>query len=105
MPLPTQMCISASDALTGYWFIIIPALVAAVFGFSRWRRTERGKEIWDRFTLRLPNQALPLVIEHPKYEAQKVEVAPGETSRIIHLVRVAVTRRRDSPASVQRSFQ
>jgi type IV pilus assembly protein PilC len=54
MPLPTQICISASHALTGYWFIIIPGLVAAVFGFSRWRRTERGKEMWDRFTLRLP---------------------------------------------------
>lgn len=54
MPLPTQICISASEALTGYWFIILPALVAAIFGFSRWRRTERGKEVWDRFTLRLP---------------------------------------------------
>jgi type IV pilus assembly protein PilC len=54
MPLPTQICINASHAMTSYWFIIIPALVGSFFAFSRWKRTERGKETWDRFTLRLP---------------------------------------------------
>jgi type IV pilus assembly protein PilC len=54
LPPPTQLCVSASDALTGYWFLIVPGLVISVFAFFRWKKTERGKETWDRFTLRIP---------------------------------------------------
>jgi type IV pilus assembly protein PilC len=56
LPLPTQICVTASDALTGYWFILIPGLVASFIAFFRWKRTEKGKEMWDRFVLRLPAQ-------------------------------------------------
>ena len=51
---PTQLCVSASDALTGYWFVLLPALVARSSLFFSWKRTESGKEMWDRFILRLP---------------------------------------------------
>jgi type IV pilus assembly protein PilC len=54
LPLPTQLCVSASEAITGYWFIIFPAVVGAAIGFFKWKRTERGKEIWDRLLLRIP---------------------------------------------------
>jgi type IV pilus assembly protein PilC len=54
LPLPTQVCVTASDAITGYWFVIIPVLALSFFGFFRWKKTERGKEIWDRILLRLP---------------------------------------------------
>jgi type IV pilus assembly protein PilC len=54
LPLPTQLCVSASDALTGYWYIILPVTIAAVVGFFKWKRTRRGKETWDRLLLRLP---------------------------------------------------
>ena len=56
LPLPTQICVTASEAMTGFWFILIPGLIAAFVGFFRWKRTEKGKEIWDRFVLRLPAQ-------------------------------------------------
>jgi type IV pilus assembly protein PilC len=54
LPLPTQICVSASNAITGYWFIIIPALVGLTVGFFQFKKTDRGKEMWDRFKLRLP---------------------------------------------------
>ena len=54
LPAPTQLCVSVSNALTGYWFVIIPALVIGFFAFFRWKKTERGKMIWDRITLRIP---------------------------------------------------
>jgi len=54
LPLPTQVCVTASDAITGYWFIIIPAVVASFVAFFRWKRTPTGKEVWDRFLLRIP---------------------------------------------------
>jgi type IV pilus assembly protein PilC len=54
LPAPTQLCVDASNVLTNYWFILLPGLVIGFFAFFRWKKTERGKEIWDRFTLRLP---------------------------------------------------
>jgi type IV pilus assembly protein PilC len=54
LPPPTQLCVSVSNALTGYWFVIIPVLAISVFAFFRWKKTERGKDVWDRFTLRIP---------------------------------------------------
>jgi type IV pilus assembly protein PilC len=54
LPLPTQVCVSASNAITHYWFILIPGLVLALWGFFKWKKTERGKASWDRFTLKLP---------------------------------------------------
>jgi type IV pilus assembly protein PilC len=56
LPLPTQICVSASDAITGYWFILIPALVGLTVGFFQWKKSDRGKEMWDRFKLRIPFQ-------------------------------------------------
>lgn len=56
LPLPTQICVTASNALTGYWYILFPLTIAAFVGFFRWKRTESGKAIWDRFILKLPMQ-------------------------------------------------
>jgi type IV pilus assembly protein PilC len=54
LPIPTQICVDASNVLTGYWYIMIPTLVAIVYGFVKWKKTDRGHELWDRFKLRLP---------------------------------------------------
>ncbi len=56
LPLPTQLCVSVSDAITGYWFILIPMLVGLTVGFFQWKKTDRGKEMWDRFKLKIPFQ-------------------------------------------------
>jgi type IV pilus assembly protein PilC len=56
LPLPTQLCVTASDAITGYWFIIIPAVAGLAFGFIQWKKTDRGKAVWDRIKLRIPFQ-------------------------------------------------
>jgi len=54
LPLPTQMCVAASDLITGFWFILFPGVIAAFVLFFKWKRTEGGKDVWDRFILRLP---------------------------------------------------
>ncbi|HKZ15108.1 MAG TPA: type II secretion system F family protein [Solirubrobacterales bacterium] len=54
LPAPTQFCVSLSDALTGYWFVIIPGLALLLFLFFKWKKTEAGHRAWDRFTLKLP---------------------------------------------------
>jgi type IV pilus assembly protein PilC len=54
LPAPTQFCVDLSKALTGYWFVIIPGVVLTYFVFFKWKKTERGHAIWDRFILKLP---------------------------------------------------
>ena len=54
LPLPTQICVNASEAITGYWFVIVPAIALFVVAFVKLKKTERGHELWDRFKLRIP---------------------------------------------------
>jgi type IV pilus assembly protein PilC len=54
LPAPTQLCVTVSNALTGYWFVIIPAVVVSFFVFFRWKKTEKGRDVWERAILRTP---------------------------------------------------
>ena len=54
LPKLTQYVLYASNALRGYWFIIFPVVGAIICGFFRWKKTETGRQAWDRFKLRLP---------------------------------------------------
>jgi type IV pilus assembly protein PilC len=54
LPAPTQLCVSLSNLLTGYWFLLLPGLILSFWLFFKWKKTERGKEHWDRLILRLP---------------------------------------------------
>ncbi len=54
LPVMTQITVGVSDAITGYWFIIFPALAGIAFAFFQWKQTERGRYQWDAFKLRLP---------------------------------------------------
>jgi type IV pilus assembly protein PilC len=54
LPMMTRITVGASDLITGYWYVwvfVIPALVVAFF---RFKRTDQGREVWDRFKLRIP---------------------------------------------------
>jgi type IV pilus assembly protein PilC len=54
LPAPTQLCVDVSNALTGYWYLIIPGLVLAFVAFFKWKKTDRGHELWDRLKLKIP---------------------------------------------------
>src|SRR5829696_1447584 len=54
LPKPTQIVMAASNALRAWWFIIFPVIIAAIFGLRRWKRTERGRQLWDQFKLKIP---------------------------------------------------
>jgi type IV pilus assembly protein PilC len=54
LPLPTKICVGTSELITGYWFVLIPLLAISIYAFLQWKRTERGRELWTRFTLRIP---------------------------------------------------
>ena len=54
LPAPTQLCVSLSNLLTGYWYLLIPGVALLFFAFFRWKKTTRGHETWDRLKLRIP---------------------------------------------------
>jgi type IV pilus assembly protein PilC len=54
LPTLTQIMISISDFLKGYWFVWVPGTIAAIIGFFQWKKTEAGRTQWDRVKLRLP---------------------------------------------------
>ncbi len=54
LPLMTQITVAASDFLTHKWYLLVPAIGAAIYGFLRWKKTDRGRHQWDRFKLRIP---------------------------------------------------
>ena len=54
LPTLTQLMVDISNFLKGYWFIWVPATVAAIIAFFQWKKTETGKSQWDKVKLRLP---------------------------------------------------
>jgi type IV pilus assembly protein PilC len=56
LPSLTQYVMHASNGLRSYWYIIFPVVGAGVWGFLRWKRTETGRQAWDRFKLKIPMQ-------------------------------------------------
>ncbi|MBA2546446.1 MAG: type II secretion system F family protein [Solirubrobacterales bacterium] len=54
LPFMTKITVGISAAITGWWFIWLPAMIAGVFFFARWKKTEAGRYQWDKFKLRIP---------------------------------------------------
>jgi general secretion pathway protein F len=54
LPWNTRVLIATSGFVSRYWWAILLALVAAGYGFVRWRRTPAGRAAWDRRVLTLP---------------------------------------------------
>src|SRR5213075_3516346 len=54
LPTLTQYVVGASDQLRHHWFIIFPAMFLGVWGIRRLKRTEAGRQLWDRTKLKIP---------------------------------------------------
>jgi type IV pilus assembly protein PilC len=54
LPFMTQITVGVSDFVTGKWFVLLPIVALSVYGFLRWKKTERGRLQWDKIKLRLP---------------------------------------------------
>jgi type IV pilus assembly protein PilC len=54
LPTLTQYVVYGSNFLRNYWFIVLPTLIGSPFAFKKWKTTESGRKIWDRFKLRVP---------------------------------------------------
>lgn len=54
LPAITQFVMGISNIVTGYWYLLIIGTIGAGIGFAKWKKTARGRAIWQRFLLRIP---------------------------------------------------
>ncbi len=54
LPAPTQVVINISHSFMSRWYLYVGTVIALFVTVTMSRRTERGKEFWDRVLLRLP---------------------------------------------------
>ena len=54
LPFMTQITVGISDFITGYWYIWIPGLIASIFGFIQWKKSDGGRRQWDKIKLKIP---------------------------------------------------
>ncbi len=54
LPIQTRLLIFTADIVKGYWWLLIILFGTSVYLFLRWKRSEKGRAIWDRFVLSAP---------------------------------------------------
>jgi type IV pilus assembly protein PilC len=63
LPMLTQWVVNASDLLRARWYVIFPLLIGAVLAVRRYKRTESGRQLWDRIKLRIPMRIGDVVVK------------------------------------------
>lgn len=54
LPWYTQLLMFVSSVIAGYWWLILLTLGGGYYGFSRWKKSEKGHMQWDTFCLTVP---------------------------------------------------
>ena len=54
LPPITKFTVALSHFVTDRWYIGLALMAGGIYGFRKWKNSERGREQWDRFKLRIP---------------------------------------------------
>src|SRR5215210_1085947 len=54
LPAITKFTVVLSHIVTGRWYLLIAGTWGVIYVFKRWKRSDRGREQWDRFKLKFP---------------------------------------------------
>lgn len=54
LPWITLMVVKMSNFIQGFWYIIIPVVIAIVFALKAWAKTNSGKHILGKLQLKIP---------------------------------------------------
>jgi type IV pilus assembly protein PilC len=54
LPTITKFTVKLSNIMTGYWWACIAGTVGAIYLFRKWKSTDAGSAMWDKFKLRIP---------------------------------------------------
>jgi type IV pilus assembly protein PilC len=54
LPPITKITVQFSHLVTHQWYLLFALCFGGVYGFKKWKKSNRGKEQWDRFKLKVP---------------------------------------------------
>ncbi len=54
LPAPTKFVMALSRFMTNYCYIIFISLAVLIFGTAKFKKTEKGRRVWDKMMLKLP---------------------------------------------------
>jgi len=54
LPVMTQFTMAISNVVTGYWYLLLFGTLGLTVAFIKWKKTPRGRSMWQRFLLRIP---------------------------------------------------
>jgi type IV pilus assembly protein PilC len=54
LPPITQVSVTLSHAVVGYWWLMFLTFAGVIVGFIKWKKSSWGRPQWDRFRLRVP---------------------------------------------------
>ncbi len=54
LPLPTRILLGFSNLVKGYWYLLVPGILALMYVLRKYFKTDKGRLEWDRFKLKLP---------------------------------------------------
>jgi type IV pilus assembly protein PilC len=63
LPTLTQYVVTMSDFLRNYWYILFPGAIASFIAVKRFKKTERGRQLWDRLKLKIPMKIGDVVLK------------------------------------------
>jgi len=63
LPTLTQWVVNASNLLKTKWYIIFPAIGLVAFGIRKYKKTEPGRQMWDRIKLKIPMKIGQVVLK------------------------------------------
>jgi len=63
LPTLTQWVVNVSDFLRGNYYFVFPAIAVIFFALRKGKRTEKGRQIWDRMKLKVPMKIGAVVLK------------------------------------------
>src|SRR5436190_20694740 len=54
LPAITKFTVMLSHLMTRQWYLVIGIAVGSFVAFMKWKKSERGREQWDKFKLKVP---------------------------------------------------
>jgi type IV pilus assembly protein PilC len=63
LPTLTQYVVNASNVLRSDWYIIFPLFFLTIWAVRRFKRTEQGRQLWDRTKLKIPMKIGDVVLK------------------------------------------
>jgi type IV pilus assembly protein PilC len=63
LPTLTQYVVTVSDFLRSKYYFIFPLVGATIFGVRKYKKTEPGRQLWDRIKLKIPMKIGQVVLK------------------------------------------